>query len=454
MFTELEKRFQEQCEGLEVDPSALYLIAVSGGVDSMVLLHLCKAAGINGLVVHANFQLRGEASDQDARFVEKAARSLGFAFQGTSFPTEQVARGKGLSIQMAARMLRYEWFGQCCKEHRAAGLLTGHHLQDAVETFFIHFIRGTGVSGLAGIPVKSHLKEWQVTVFRPMSNFTRSEIAEYARSNGIQWREDQSNNKTDYERNRIRLEVLPPLEAMKPAFWETSRQTLEHLRSQDSNYQYLIQKQLVSAENQSGSFEIRYDRLLALPSPSSGLWEVLHPHGFTAEQVRQMLLLLESPGKSFLSSTGVRVITDRNCLLVQPSPDQPIAQSSTIHLEEDDLLVRLPAGGRLILTDWEPGAGYPTDSNSVVVDRTVLRYPLKVRNWQAGDRFQPFGMEGRHKKLQDFFTDLKLNIVEKEAVQVLVNGDQQVIWVIGYRLDHRFRVKSTSKEMKKISWLK
>jgi tRNA(Ile)-lysidine synthase len=450
----LEQRFQEQCASLEIDPSTPYLIAVSGGIDSMVLLHLCRAVGLNVRVAHANFQLRGLDSDQDAALVEDAAQKAGYAFHGKAFSTAQVAQEQGISIQMAARALRYAWFGNLCKKYQAAGLLTGHHLQDSVETFFIHFLRGAGWQGLSGIPAKSYLADWDLQVWRPLLVFTRGEITQYATENGILWREDSSNAKTEYERNKIRHEVLPVLEAMKSGFWETSRSNLEHLRSSSSNYRYLLEKQLLSVGTPPGSWEIRQDRLQAMPHPTDALWELLHPLGFHAEQVRQITSLLDTPGKSFFSEAGARVVIDRARIVVHLTSKHHQETEQIVQVEENDLMVRLPAGGRLFLTEWEMEAGYPTDVHSVVVDCSELRYPLQVRNWKPGDRFQPLGMEGKHKKLQDFFTDQKLSLLEKEQAQVLVNGDQQVIWVIGYRLDHRFRVKSTSKDVKKISWLK
>lgn len=450
----LEQRFQEQCAFLEIDPSTPYILAVSGGIDSMVLLHLCRTVGLNIRVAHANFQLRGLDSDQDAALVAAAADKAGVPYHSKAFSTIQVAREQGISIQMAARALRYDWFGALCKEYQAAGVLTGHHLQDAVETFFIHFLRGAGWQGLSGIPGKSYLADWDLQVRRPLLPFTRAEITQYAMEKGILWREDSSNAKIEYERNRIRHEVLPVMEAMKPAFWETSRSNLDHLRAAASNYRYLIEKQLLSVGTPSGTWEIRQERLQAMPHPTDALWELLHPLGFHAEQVRQITSLLDTPGKSFFSDTGARVVIDRGRLLVHLAPKHHNEIEHIVQLEENDLMVRLPAGGRLFLTDWELEAGYPSDVHSVLVDCSALRYPLQVRNWKPGDRFQPLGMEGKHKKLQDFFTDQKLSLVEKEQVQVLVNGDQQVIWVIGYRLDHRFRVRSTSKDVKKISWLK
>lgn len=446
-------RFIGQIEPLPLDETQPALLAVSGGVDSMLLMHCWRRAQRPAIVAHCNFGLRGAESDADEALVAHTATTLGFPFYSIRFDTAAVAVERGVSIQMAARDLRYDWFAELCRTLEVAYLITAHHLQDALETVLINFVRGTGLKGMTGIAPSQYLAQYRLQVFRPMLIFTRDELLDCAREWGISWREDASNAKTDYLRNYLRHQVTPALEQAKPPFWPVVAQNLAHFRALEANYQYLLEQVAHRSVQSDGTVSLSLAPFLKMPFPESALWEILHPMGFTAEQVRQIVQLADQTGTDFFSKNNTRLLIDRGRLLIQ----EPMAlreAAAPIRIEADDLMVRIPDEGRLFFTQAEASAPWPDGKEAVVVDAEALQYPLYLRQWRQGDAFQPFGMEGRRKKLQDFLTDARLSLYEKERVKVLVNADQEIIWVLGHRLDHRFRVKVTTKERRKISWLK
>lgn len=442
-----EQQFHAALTNL-LDTAEMPLLAVSGGVDSMTLLHLFHRLERPAIVAHCNFQLRGAASDADAALVKKEAEQLGLTCYTTSFNTLEYAQSRKVSVQMAARELRYQWFNELCDQTDATCLITAHHLNDSVETLLVNLVRGTGIKGLTGIAPRTWLQDGQLKILRPLLAFSRQEIESYATAQNIQWREDESNAKDDYLRNYLRHHTIPGLEQVQPAFLEITQKTIELLRQTAENYQFLIEKSIPLRPVKNGMYGIDLEQVNILPHPESALWEVLKAYGFTAEQVRQMLSSADKTGTNFISDTQVRVLVDRNVLLLDLSATPPAFPPVTV--EADDLMIRLPDGSRLMFMDASPEGPFPDGKEAVLVDADRLKYPLQVRNWLPGDFFQPFGMGGKHRKLQDFLTDLKLNLYEKEQVRVLLNGDGAIIWVLGHRLDERFRVKNTSNRVKKI----
>lgn len=442
-----EQQFHTAVTGL-LEAEEIPLLAISGGVDSMVLLHLFHQLGLPAIVAHCNFQLRGEASDADAELVKKVAEQLGFDCYSTTFNTLEYAQSHKISVQMAARDLRYQWFLELCAQTGATCLMTAHHLNDSVETLLVNLVRGTGIKGLTGIAPLAWLQDGQLKTLRPLLAFSRQEIEQYAVSQYIQWREDESNAKDDYLRNYLRHHTIPGLEQVQPAFLAIAEKTMGILRETAENYQFLIEKSIPLRPVRNGVYGIDVEQVKALPYPESALWEVLKGYGFTAEQVRQIWSSADKTGTDFISDTQARILVDRNMLLLDLSATPP--SFPPVPVEADDLMVRLPDGTRLMLMDAAPEGPFPDGKEAVLVDADRLKFPLQVRTWLPGDFFQPFGMGGKHRKLQDFLTDLKLSLFEKEQVKVLLNGDGAIIWVLGHRLDERFRVKNTSARVKKI----
>lgn len=459
------------------------LLAISGGLDSMVMAHLFRSAGLSFAFAHCNFQLRGQESDEDAAFVQQVARDFAVPFFEKRFETKEFASEKGFSTQMAARELRYGWFVELAEKEGFSNISTAHHLNDSVETALLNFVRGTSLPGLSGIPVKQNLhvqrSSFSVPLLRPLLFATRAEILEYAKINHMTWREDSSNASDDYSRNYIRHQVVPILEELNPNFVQTAARNMRRIKSADENLVFLMNRwlgtgfpdtdSLTSGEtigigNRNPLLTLEKQKLTQLPSPRQAIRQILKPFGFDAEQTRQLSENLDHVGLELHSKTGFSVLVDRAQILVSSPPHPPITSSrhqpnpSSPHhpIQEDDLMVSLPDGSRIFfLPDQLPVANYQSTSHeSILVDADKLRFPLHLRHWQPGDSFQPFGMAGKSQKLQDYFTNQKLSRLEKDAVWLLVNGDGQLIWVVGYRLDERFKIHSSTKKVLKINWIR
>lgn len=446
------------------------LLAVSGGLDSMVLAHLFREAGLPFGIAHCNFGLRGAESDGDADFVEKTATAWGIPFFVKHFETETYATQHGLSIQMAARELRYAWFAEICREHGFARLATAHHLNDAVETMLLNLVRGTGLRGMASrssfhhsssdhspfFPSETsgegHLSSnlnFQFSILNskltPLESIPRADLEAYARAHQIAWREDSSNASDDYARNFVRHHVLPLLTELNPNFLHTTERTMRRLGEVEANYGHLLSKHF------GANTDIPKSLLRGLPAPRQALHELLRPYGFTEDQARQLAENLDHIGLELYSGTGWRVLNDREkIILVASNPQASKSPSPQINIQHDDLMVSLPDGSRLVLLPATPQPPYPNGREAVLVDAARLQFPLVLRAWQPGDWFQPYGMGGQRQKLQDFFVNQKLTRLDKERTWVLENGDGTIVWVLGHRMDERFRVTAQTEQGLKI----
>ncbi|MCC6462362.1 MAG: tRNA lysidine(34) synthetase TilS [Saprospiraceae bacterium] len=420
------------------------LLALSGGLDSVVLGHLLHRSGRPFGVAHCNFQLRGEASDADAAFVHTFADQWAVPYFETSFEAKTYAAQNGLSLQEAARNLRYDWLETIRTSQGFSWLLTGHHLNDSLETAILHFIRGTGLTGLAGIPLRNG------SILRPMLFATRDDIFNYAQNNNLSWREDSSNATDAYTRNAIRHHILPRMLDINPSLLSSAARTLQHLRATDNNLRFLLHEWLGNPE-QTAVLSLEKAKLVRLPALADALFELLQPCGFYPEQVRQMAEHLNQSGQEWLSPQGYRLLNHRDALLLTRQAEEPETAGTAI--AEDDLLLRLPDGSRLALLPVPAGSPMPEDRHTILVNAGPVKFPLLLRRWQAGDRFQPLGMGGNSQKLQDFFTNQKVSKLEKENAWVLVNGDAALIWVLGMRLDERFKIETDTTKLLKITWL-
>ncbi len=455
------------------------LLAVSGGLDSLVLVHLFRDANLPFAIAHCNFQLRDEESNEDEIFVQKVAQSFGVQFFVKRFETKDYAKKNGLSTQMAARELRYGWFAEIAAKNGYPSISTAHHLNDSVETALLNFVRGTSLPGLSGIAAQKEFvaqgSSSVVQLLRPLLFATRTEILDFAKARKIAWREDSSNASDDYARNFMRHQIVPQLEALNPNFLQTAARNMRRIRSADENLVFLLNQWLdINGQTAGHStnptvLSLEKLKISQLPSPRQAIRQLLKPFGFDAEQTRQLAENLDHVGLELRSDKGFKVLIDREKILVlpitPPSPrlrrvnippitNEPIT-IQPITIQEDDLMIRLPDSSGIFLMPMTKAQSPKVQSNdpcTALVDADKLKFPLHLRHWQPGDSFQPFGMGGKSQKLQDFFTNQKLSRFEKEAVWLLINGDGMLVWVVGWRLDERFRVGESTKQMLKVVW--
>ncbi len=432
------------------------LIAISGGVDSVVLTHLLNQLNCTILLAHCNFRLRGKDADQDEVFVKQLAKQLQVPVFTKSFETEKFAKQEKLSIQLAARKLRYNWFDELIKEHKLEYILTAHHADDNLETFLINTIRGTGLDGLTGIPEKNE------NIIRPLLPFSREQIEKYAKVNNIAWREDSSNAETKYLRNKIRHDVIPILKELNPSLLTSFGQTIENLKESRQIINDRIEEVFSNVISSNSKEEcppersrrvilekakiqkINIKKLKELNNPKTYLYELLKNFGFTEWNDITDLLEAQS-GKQVLSKTH-RLVKDRDFLLLTnllpvkvEEKEYKIAEKNE-YLEADDFKLRL--------THPKTQHSALSTQHLIYLDKDKLKFPLTVRKWKNGDYFYPLGMQGK-KKLSKFFKDEKMSLLDKEKIWLLCS-ENQIVWVIGKRLDNRYKITNTTTNILKI----
>nr|WP_293300888.1 tRNA lysidine(34) synthetase TilS [Allomuricauda sp.] len=411
------------------------LLACSGGVDSVVLTHLCVASGLKVTLAHCNFQLRGDESDGDEAFVRNLAQKSGVGVMVKSFDTEKYAEAHRGSIQMAARELRYQWFKELLGSTEFDFVLTAHHADDDLETFLINLSRGTGIEGLSGIPIQNE------KVIRPLLNFSRQEILSYAKDNALEWREDSSNSESKYLRNKIRLDIVPQLKTLHPTFLENFKRTQSHLEQTQALVRHHVEeirKKLF--ESQGDIIKISVEKLQELKPTAGYLYELFHAYGFTEWNDVEGLLHAMS-GKQVLSKTH-RLVKDRTHLILSPIET---GLEEVFWVSDDVKELEIPINIRLQNVKTVENTG----RNVIYLDKEKLNFPLQLRNWEKGDYFYPYGMKGK-KKLSKFFKDEKVDVVSKER-QWLLCSDDAIVWVVGRRADERFKVEDSTQEILKIT---
>ena len=440
---------EQSCENKDLPT----LLAVSGGIDSMVMCHLYHASGLPFAVAHCNFQLRGAESDEDECFVQKVAANCGALFFSKKFNTKKHAEEAGISTQMAARNLRYAWFAELVETHGYGALATAHNLNDSAETMLLNFVRGTGLAGLTGIGTA----KWQnIQVIRPLLFASRADILAYAQAHDLPWREDSSNATDAYARNFIRHQVTPKLEEINPNFLHTASRNGQKIREARQNLDFFTRKFLgiepMLHGNELKGIAIDKHRLKMLPVPVGALRDLLTPYGFTDELVRQLAENMGKIGMELQSDTGWKALCDRYEIVVHHPQEH--AQDDAIVIQEGDLMVRLQDGGSMVLMPAAPEPPFPDGQSEILVNADKLVFPLTLRHWQEGDAFQPIGAVAQTVKLQDFFTNNKLSRIEKGQVWLLVNGDGNIIWVLGMRFDNRFKIAPNCSAAMKIAWIR
>lgn len=423
----LPDAFQQNMDRLEVPIGARLLVAVSGGLDSICVLHLLKNAGYKIAVAHANFKLRGEASDLDEALVKKICEKNRIPFFTKVLQIDK----KKENVQLKARELRYEWFSDLMDSERFDYLVTAHHLNDRIETLFINLLRGSGIKGLKSIPEKTNL------ILRPLLTIEKSELKVFALANDWQWREDVSNATDDYLRNKIRHGIAETFSQLSPAANENFGKSIEFLSEADAYFE-------TEASRFLGNLSRKGEIILIEESVWNQLFysKPLHKYvfeslGFTSNQFEQLENLAESQSGRFIEGEKYRVYRDRECFLAEPIN------------EPEHLKVEIPSeSGSFdvpISLEWEKVtdiSNLQKDKNRAYLDFSKLSFPLVLRKWKPGDRFQPLGMKGK-KKISDFLTDLKLSIPQKNNTYV-VESNGEICWVVGWRIAHKFRLVDQS----------
>ena len=413
------------------------LIAVSGGIDSMVLLHLYVAAGYQPGIAHCNFHLRGNESDGDEKFVKSISRDLGTDYHQQDFDTERSATEAGISIQMAARNLRYRWFEEIRKRHGYNFFATAHNQDDVIETFFINLSRGTGIRGLTGIPVRSE------KVIRPLLFASREAIVEYADEHDISFREDSSNASDKYLRNRLRHHLIPMLEEENPSFRNALMDTMRKLSETEKLYgQELIKMKQRLVRREGDRIRISIKDLSALEARQSILFEILSEYNFSPQAMEDIVHSLEGPaGRQFLSATH-RIVKDRKDLILTPLAGK---DDRKFYLEREVGRISEPLDLEWMVVEHTETFHIPVDPEIACIDLDKLSFPLMLRHWQPGDSFQPLGMNGI-KKISDYLIDTKVSLPDKDRTWLLTS-ENKIAWVIGQRIDERFKVRPETRQV-------
>ena len=417
-------QFLTHCSSLlDCSGKSKYLLAFSGGKDSVCLGDLLVKAEIPFEIAHVNFGLRGEESEGDQAFAETWAKNHGLAFHCNQAPAKKMAEEKGISTQMAARDIRYAYFEQIRAQRNLQGILLAHHEDDQIETILLNLLRGTGIEGLYGMADK---KGWLI---RPLLSFSRKSIEAYIQENKLSWREDSSNQKTDYKRNKIRHLVLPHLLEVEPDSRKNLLSSFARLKDTGKAFQSLFENWKAQHIQTEKEYQfLPYSSFLTQSGAVSLLYFWLRSYGFNSEQAEQLLeaSLQKATGKR-IESPSHQANLDREGIFLSElkSPFEPI------NLESEDQLFSLPEGEYQIL---KTTTEIPLDRNpeNAQLDADLLQFPLEIRTWEEGDRFNPLGMESS-KKVSDFLIDAKIPLFQKQRIKVLVSGTE-IAWIIGFRI--------------------
>jgi len=414
------------------------LIAISGGIDSVVLTHLLSALNFDISLAHCNFNLRGKESDLDEEFVIQLSEKLNLNLFKIHFKTDEFAKRNKQSTQIAARELRYNWFQKLIKQNSFDYVLTAHHADDNLETFLINLTRGSGLDGFTGIP------EINGNIVRPLLNFSRETILAYAKNNNINWREDKSNASTKYIRNKIRHKILPVLKEINPSLLESFAKTTDHLKESQQIIEDRIEKialEVISVEQNTTKINIK--KIRKLSNPKAYLYQLLNRYNFTEWNDVYQLLSAQS-GKQIFSRTHT-LLKDRDFLLLSQR-NASTATEMTFLISEGQTEITKP----IHLKFESKQEKSKENKQTIYIDKRHLVYPLKLRKWQNGDFFYPSGMTGK-KKLSKYFKDEKISLLEKQNTWLLCNNNNEIIWVVNHRQDNRFLAREATNNLFKIT---
>lgn len=418
---------------------AKIIVGTSGGADSMTLLNILINLDYDCIAAHCNFHLRGSESDRDQFFVKEYCKANNIKFVSIDFDTKSYMYKHGVSLEMAARQLRYNWFEEIRKQHEADNIAVAHHQDDSIETLLINLMRGTGIKGLTGIPPQNGY------IVRPLISLSKTEIIEYLKYYNIEYITDSTNNEDIYIRNKIRLTILPLLKTINPAVEDTLTKTISNLSATRNIYNAAVQNSIQNVFKQN---KIYIDLLLAEIEPKTILFEILHPFGFNSDMIDNIFEAIHAQsGKIFLSK-HYKLIKDRSFFILEEIPVKD--KNISFQISENDKEIEVPI--KLNIQEIKRSNDFVISKNinAIYVDKEKITYPLTIRKWEAGDIFVPFGMKGK-KKVSDYFTDHKFSIVDKENVWLLCSADGDIVWIINNRADNRFRISDTTLDILKIS---
>ena len=393
------------------------IVALSGGADSVALLRVLLSLGYDCVAAHCNFHLRGEESDRDEAFVRTLCIEVSVPLEVVHFQTADYARNNGLSIEMAARELRYAWFDEIRQKHRAAYIAVAHHKDDSVETFLLNLSRGTGINGLKGIMPKNGF------IVRPLLEVWREDILEYLHRLNQDYVTDSTNLENVYTRNKIRLDIIPLFKQINPSFCDSVSETASRLADVAAIYRHAMAASLERVMVAPDTVSI--EKLMNEVAPQAVLFEWLSPLGFNSSQIKDIERSLKSTSGKMFYANEWTLLRDRNSLLLKKK-------------DSDDDNVKLSV--RRLKAD--SGFVVPKRNDIAYIDADKLCGELKLRKWQSGDKFVPFGMKG-FKKVRDYLRDRKLSLFEKEKVMVVTSGEE-IVWLVGERTDNRFRIDATT----------
>ena len=413
------------------------LAAVSGGMDSVVMAHLLKAAGFNFSIAHCNFQLRGHEALADQEFCHQLSQQLRVQFHTISFDTKKYAADNKISIQMAARELRYQWFEQLGQQHGYDVIALAHHQNDAIETILLNLTRGTGIAGLHGILPKNG------NLVRPMLFLNRDEIQAVITKNGLSYVEDSSNASTKYARNKLRHEVIPKLKELNPGLEKTFENNLRHFRDMET----LLELRLADLKQElfiynGDEIHLLISALKKLEPKRLLLFKLLQPYGFNQTTVDDVMASLDKHSGRTFESGNFMLILDRDKLILSKKNNH---QPEPILINEGDREVNYSHYKVNLLHD-DSALIIKSNPLAAAIDTSLLIYPLTIRSWQQGDQFYPLGMKTR-KKLSDFFIQQKIPLHEKSAIPILINGNGDIMWIAGHRLSEHYKVHDNTKKV-------
>jgi tRNA(Ile)-lysidine synthase len=439
-MTDLLVAFQESLKRLGVTKKDRILLAVSGGMDSIVLTACAEAAGLDYGIAHANFQLRGEESNRDEEFVRQLALNNSRPFFVKEMDAAQYAVDQKISIQTAARKLRYDWFNSLTGKDQSKFqfLLTAHHLDDQIETMLMYFFRGTGIAGMTGMPEKNGY------IIRPFLFFPKSSLQQYAEIQKLQWVEDSSNASDDYTRNYFRHQLIPSVATIFPEVLQNLEKNLQRFSEAEQLYRQAVEMHKKKLLKQNGmEYQVPVLLLKKTDPQRTIVYEIIRDFNFTSGQTEEIIRLLDSENGKYVSSSSHRIIKNRSWLIITPVKDNNV---SHLIIESDEKLIPFPDGKlHMRKRPMQKPEAISKNPENAWLDAGKIHFPLLLRKWKAGDYFYPLGMK-KKKKLSRFFIDMKLSKTAKEKTWVLVM-DKQILWVVGQRIDDRFGIGPSTSEI-------
>ncbi len=438
----LQSRFRNYVNEKKLfKPKKILLVAVSGGLDSICLCHLLSSLGYKFAIAHFNFQLRDADSDLDEAFVRDFSDRAGIIFHLKRGNASEYAKKNRISTQEAARELRYEWFREVCDAYKYQCVVTGHHLDDSIETFFINLLRGTGIRGLRGIlPISGNR-------VRPLLFATKEELIKYAKENNLSYREDSSNLSDDYTRNKIRHHLVPQLKMLHPTYPTQFLSLFKHLEACDIFLDTEIEKlkkKFVKLEN--GNLTLDKKAIQKIPQPGLFLFSLMRDFGFNRTQIENVTAALKSREGKYFKSGEFDLIVRNGDLEIQRRNKK---EEDSYFIPQGKMEITRPIRMKISImkATGKRKIVFLDSPYLVYLDADRVVFPLEISGWKAGERFQPLGMK-TFKKLSDFFISLKMNRFEKES-QFILRSAGEVVWVVGRRIDNRFKVQESTRNILK-----